>query len=173
MRNVGGLRTFNPKLKDSAGGEVNDFLMAPCHYQNQCWQLSIGPLNKLHWNMTHNWTFFFSEKIYIWKFCTTFDDFFFIKGEHGLSLVYLIDFGTEISTIYKRNQRRHSVYILYPLCAFGVTADTRLWWSTIISVHSLPVEVNNNVGGVLLNQFLPFVNFDIFRTSPKHYLRLR
>ena len=23
MRNVGGLRTFNPKLKDSAGGEVN------------------------------------------------------------------------------------------------------------------------------------------------------
>ena len=24
MRNVGGLRTFNPKLKDSAGGEVND-----------------------------------------------------------------------------------------------------------------------------------------------------
>ena len=27
MRNVGGLRTFNPKLKDSAGGEVNDFFM--------------------------------------------------------------------------------------------------------------------------------------------------
>ena len=24
MRNVGELRTFNPKLKDSAGGEVND-----------------------------------------------------------------------------------------------------------------------------------------------------
>ena len=24
MRNVGGLRTFNPKLKDSAGGEVNE-----------------------------------------------------------------------------------------------------------------------------------------------------
>ena len=24
MRNVGGLRTFNPKLKDSAGGEVNN-----------------------------------------------------------------------------------------------------------------------------------------------------
>ena len=24
MRNVGGLRTFNPKLMDSAGGEVND-----------------------------------------------------------------------------------------------------------------------------------------------------
>ena len=25
MRNVGGLRTFNPKLKDSAGGEVNEY----------------------------------------------------------------------------------------------------------------------------------------------------
>ena len=28
MRNVGGLRTFNPKLKDSAGGEVNDIMMS-------------------------------------------------------------------------------------------------------------------------------------------------
>ena len=27
MRNVGGLRTFNPKLKDSAGGEVNNKLV--------------------------------------------------------------------------------------------------------------------------------------------------
>ena len=26
MRNVGGLRTFNPKLKDSAGGEVNNMV---------------------------------------------------------------------------------------------------------------------------------------------------
>ena len=30
MRNVGGLRTFNPKLKDSAGGEVNKEERWPC-----------------------------------------------------------------------------------------------------------------------------------------------
>ena len=35
MRNVGGLRTFNPKLKDSAGGEVNKY---------QCGKLSKGLL---------------------------------------------------------------------------------------------------------------------------------
>ena len=27
MRNVGKLRTFNPKLKDSAGGEVNETII--------------------------------------------------------------------------------------------------------------------------------------------------
>ena len=30
MRNVGGLRTFNPKLKDSAGGEVNQSVSVEC-----------------------------------------------------------------------------------------------------------------------------------------------
>ena len=33
MRNVGGLRTFNPKLKDSAGGEVNKQLPGPIDHQ--------------------------------------------------------------------------------------------------------------------------------------------
>ena len=35
LRNVGELRTFNPKLKDSAGGEVNKLMRLPgylkCH----------------------------------------------------------------------------------------------------------------------------------------------
>ena len=35
MRNVGGLRTFNPKLKDSAGGEVNDFVTKDPHWITQ------------------------------------------------------------------------------------------------------------------------------------------
>ena len=47
MRNVGGLRTFNPKLKDSAGGEVNQ--------QFQRWPPDIGSIADGPYWPSHSW----------------------------------------------------------------------------------------------------------------------
>ena len=48
MRNVGGLRTFNPKLKDSAGGEVNDMTDLGRHSPAGAQKLSSTLDTKFH-----------------------------------------------------------------------------------------------------------------------------
>ena len=66
MRNVGKLRTFNPKLKDSAGGEVNKQNKRKLYAFRHMWirqalkpandtrDQALNYANNIEWNTNHN-----------------------------------------------------------------------------------------------------------------------